>query len=263
MRSGFVLACVVLALAVAASAQNVRITWIGQAAFVVQAEGGPTVVTDPPAPAVGYVLPEVNAEVVTVSHNHPDHNFTQGVRGNFTLVDGRPVTTRTQMTAAGMQFVLIPGFHDAQSGNVTGPNTIVQWMQGGLRFAHFGDYGQEQLTEAQLADLQNLDVLMIPAGGFFTIEPEEGAAIAAQLRARVTILMHYRTPLSAAGPLAILPAVAAPFPAVVYKPSTVVLSRERLPSSPETWVMEPAASAVVMNAASFEAGVPVAPASLA
>lgn len=264
MRREFVLSCLVLGLAVAAPAKNVRITWIGQAAFVVQAEDGATVVTDPPAPAVGYVIPETPAEVVTVSHNHGDHNFTQGVRGNFTLVDGRPVTTRTQMTAAGMPFVLIPGYHDAQGGAVTGPNTIVQWIQGGLRFAHFGDFGQEQLTDAQLADLQNLDVLIIPAGGFFTIEAEEAAAIIAQLRPRITILAHYRTPFSAPGaPLAALPAVAGPFGRVVYKPSTVVFDADSLPASPETWVMEPSAPAQMMNAAGFAAGVPVAPASLA
>ena len=264
MRSWSILACFVLGLSVEALAQNVRITWIGHATFVVQAEGGPTVVTDPPAPGVGYVIPEAPADVVTVSHDHFDHNFTQGVRGNFTLVDGRPVTTRTQMTAAGMPFVLIPGFHDAQSGNVTGPNTIIQWTQGGLRLAHFGDFGQEQLTVAQLADLQNLDVLIIPAGGGPTIEPEEAAAIAAQLRPRVTILAHYRTPLLGPPlPLATLPAAAAPFGTVVYKPSTAVLSRDRLPSSPEVWVMEPTAPALVLNAASFAAGVPVAPGSLA
>jgi len=264
MRCRFILACLLLALAVAAPAQNVRITWIGQAGFVVQTEGGPTVVADPPSPPLGYTIPEVMADAVTVSHDHPDHNFTQGVRGSFTLVDGRPVATRTQMTAAGMAFVLIPGFHDAQGGNAAGPNTIIQWTQGGLRFAHFGDFGQEQLTDAQLADLQNLDVLIIPAGGVFTIETEEAAAIAAQLRPRIAILAHYRTALLAAPlPLAALPAAAAPFGAVVYKPSTVVLSRDRLPSSPETWVMQPSAPTLVVNAAGFAAGAPVAPASLA
>lgn len=264
MKSPCMLACLALALAVGASAQNVRITWIGQAGFVVQTEGGPTVIADPPFPGVGYVIPAAPADAVTVSHNHLDHNFTDGVRGNFTLVDGRPVTTRSALTAAGMPFVLIPGFHDAQGGAVSGPNTMIQWTQGGLRFAHLGDFGQDELTDAQLADLQNLDVLFIPAGGFFTVDTESAAAFAALLKARVTILAHYRTALGGARPgLGTLPAAAAPFGPVVYKPATVVISRDRLPASPEVWVMEPAAPALVVNSASFTAGVPVAPGSLA
>src|SRR5712692_6983374 len=203
------------------------------------------------------------ADVVTVSHNHGDHNYTQGVKGNFTLVDGRTATSRSQVVAGGMPFVTIPGFHDAQGGTVTGQNTIVQWTQGGMRFAHFGDYGQEQLTDAQLADLQNLDVMIVPGGGYFTVEPEEAAALVAQLKPRVTILAHYRTPLGGPAQLAGIPAVPAPFSGVVYKPSSVVLSRDVLPTTPEVWVMETLAPVLVVNAGSLAAGTPVAPGSLA
>src|SRR5215831_16681220 len=134
MTRFFLLTCF-LALASVAPAQNVRITWIGQAGFVFQTEGGATVVADPPSPSVGYPIPDVTADVVTVSHDHGDHNYTQGVKGTFTLVDGRTATSPTQMMAAGMPFVMIPGFHDAQGGVVTGKNTIMQWTHGGLRFA--------------------------------------------------------------------------------------------------------------------------------
>ena len=88
------IASLVLLFAAAASAQSVKITWVGQACFYIQTEGGPTVVVDPPAANVGYTLPTMPADVVTVSHNHSDHNFSAGVRGTFTLVDGRPATSR-------------------------------------------------------------------------------------------------------------------------------------------------------------------------
>jgi len=127
----FVLASLLTALAVVSLAQNVRVTWIGQAGFVLQSDGGVTVVVDPPSPAVGYPIPDLAADVVTVSHDHADHNYTQGVKGSFTLIDGRTATSRSQIMAAGMSFVMIPGFHDAQNGAVTGKNTIVQWTQGG------------------------------------------------------------------------------------------------------------------------------------
>src|SRR2546430_9705460 len=85
---------------------NVSITWVGQACFVIRTEGGPTVVTDPPVPSVGYTLPTVAADAVTITHNHTDHNNSAGVGGKFTLIDGRPVTSRQQITAAGLTFTL-------------------------------------------------------------------------------------------------------------------------------------------------------------
>ena len=262
-RFGWGVAALWLLFCLGAQAQSVRITWIGQACFLVQSEGGPTVVADPPAANLGYALPATAADAVFVTHNHGDHNNTAGVRGNPTLVDGRPTTARTEMSAASLPFVLIPGFHDNQNGAVRGPNTIIQWTQSGLRFAHFGDYGQDQLSDAQRADLRDLDVLFVPAGGFFTPEPPQIAALASQLRARVTILMHYRTALGGPAQVAGLPAVSDPFGGIVYKPASVILSRDRLPAAPEVWLMEVAAEGAVVNAGSFNAGAPVAPGSVA
>jgi uncharacterized protein (TIGR03437 family) len=250
-------------LATPASAQNVRITWIGQACFYVQTEGGPTVVVDPPAANVGYALPATPADVVTVSHNHSDHNNSAGVRGTFTLVDGRPTTARTEMTAANLPFVLVPGFHDAAGGAQRGRNTIVRWTQGGIRFAHFGDYGQASLTEAQLADLRGLDVVMVPAGGFFTVDVQQTAALIAELQPRVAILMHFRTALGGPAQLASLPAVTGPFPGIRYQPAAVTLTSAALPAAPEVWIMEPAADTFVANAAGSVLGAPVSASGLA
>jgi hypothetical protein len=196
----------------------------------------------------------VPADAVTVTHDHGDHTFTAGVRGNFTLVDGRQIATRTQITAANLPFTLILGFHDGQNGSAIGPNTMIQWTQSGLRFAHLGDLGQDALTDGQLADLQNLDVLFIPAGGLFTIDATQAAVYANQLGARVTILVHYRTGIGGPPALDALPAVASPFGTVVYKPSSVVISRATLPASREVWVMEPAAPAFLVNAGVAPAG---------
>jgi uncharacterized protein (TIGR03437 family) len=244
-------------------AQTTRITWIGQACFYVQTEGGATVVADPPAANVGYALPATPADAVTITHNHTDHNNAAGVRGTPTVVDGRPTTARTETTVAGVPFVLIPGFHDAANGAQRGPNTIIQWTQGGLRFAHFGDYGQASLTGAQLDDLRDVDVAMVPAGGFFTIDAAQTAELIAQLRPRIAILMHFRTAIGGPAQLAMLPAVTNPFPQIRYKPASVTLTRATLPASPEVWLMEPAADTVVVNSAGGVGGVPVSPSSLA
>ena len=253
MKPGLFVA-VLLALATRATAQNVQISWVGQSCFIIQTASGPVVVTDPPAASVGYSIPGIAADVVTVTHNHSDHNNTAGVKGNFQVADGRTVSTRTQMTAANLPFVLIPGFHDGQGGNVTGPNTMIQWTQSGLRFAQLGDMGQDALTEAQLADLQNLDVLLFPAGGYFTVDPDQAAALVAQIGARVTILEHYRTAIGGPATAAALPSVSASFNNVVYKPSTVTLSQSTLPASKQVWVMEPLSDTVVVNSGGYVSG---------
>jgi uncharacterized protein (TIGR03437 family) len=259
------LLCLLTCVSAFAQDPNLSITWVGQACFIVKADGGATVIADPPAASLGYAIPAVAADAVTISHNHTDHNNSAGVTGKFTLIDGRPVTARQEMTVAGVPFVLIPGFHDNSNGTVRGQNTIVRWTQAGLKMAHFGDLGQEQLTAAQLADLRDLDILFVPAGGFFTVTPERMAQYVTELRPRVAILMHYRTAIGGAAQTAGLPTVAdafAPAAAVVYKPSTVVINRTTLPTATEVWVMEPRLDTVAVNAASFAAGKPVAPGSL-
>jgi uncharacterized protein (TIGR03437 family) len=241
---------------------NVSISWVGQSCFVVSATGGVTVMTDPPVASVGYALPSVSPDVVTISHNHTDHNNSAGVGGKFTLIDGRPITARTETAAAGLDFVMIPGFHDNQNGALRGPNTMMVWNLGGLKFAHLGDLGQDDLTAAQLADLGGVDVLFLPAGGFFTVTPARAAAYVNQLKPRVAILMHYKTALGGPAQLAGLPDAAAPFAPFLYKPATVVVNRATMPVSTEVWVMQPESDAAAANAASFTAGGPVAPGSV-
>jgi len=244
---------------------NLSITWIGQACFVLTSDGGPTVVTDPPAASIGYTIPPITADAVTISHNHPDHNSSASVGGKFTLIDGRPTTARQEIAAGGITFTLIPGFHDNTGGSARGQNTIVRWTQAGLKMAHFGDIGQEQLTATQLADLQGLDIIFFPAGGFFTVTPQRAAQYVAELKPRLAILMHYKTAYTPTAQTAGVPEVASAFAVaapVVYKPSTATISTASLPANTEVWIMEPRSDAVAVNAASFAGGKPVAPGSL-
>jgi uncharacterized protein (TIGR03437 family) len=262
MRISTIFLFAALSFPAAAQDSDLSITWIGQACFLIQTRGGPTVLTDPPAPSIGYALPAVSPDAVTVTHNHTDHNNTAGVPGAFTLIDGRPTTARQEMAAGSLKFVLIPGFHDNMNGSLRGPNTMMRWTQAGLNIAHLGDLGQDDLTPAQLADLQNLDILFIPAGGFFTVTPERAAAYVNQLKPRAAILMHYRTALGGPAQTAGLPSAAAPFANVVYKPANVVVNRATLPASTEVWVMQPQSDATAVSAASFTPGAPVAPGSI-
>jgi uncharacterized protein (TIGR03437 family) len=250
-----------------AQSQRVQITWIGQACFVLQEVGsdfiGPIVVTDPPNANQGYDLPTLPADVVTVTHNHGDHNNVAGIRGVFTLVDGRPITARSEVAAAGTTFVMIPGFHDNTGGSQRGPNAIIRWTQAGIRFAHFGDYGQDRLTDQQLADLGAVDVMFVPAGGGPTIDINGVDLLVSQVRPRLAILMHYRTAFGGNGtPSQFSDFVGAGARPIRYQPARVLLNPAQLPATTEYWVMEVNAPMGVVNAATFTAGMPVAPGSL-
>jgi uncharacterized protein (TIGR03437 family) len=257
-----------LALGAYAQTPDLSVTWIGQSCFILKTAGGPTVVTDPPVASVGYALPPLTADAVTVTHDHTDHNNVAAIAGSYTLVDGRPVTTRQEIAAIGTTFVLIPGFHDNQNGALRGPNTMITWTQAGMKIAFLGDLGQDSLTDAQVADLQNVDILFIAAGGFYTVSPTQAAAYVRQLKPRVAILMHYKTALGGPAQLASLPAASAPFLPVVYQPNTVTINQATLPAvgrenAGAVWVMQPLSDTVGVNTASFAAGMPVAPGSLA
>ncbi len=251
----FLLAC----LAARAQAQNVRVTWIGQSGFHIQTEGGPAVVSDPPPANFSFIYPTTPADAVTISHTHGDHTGTTAVAGTPTLVDGRNVAERREVTAAGTTFTIIPGFHDTTGAT---RNALITWTQGGLRFMQGGDYGQATLTPEQLNALGNIDVAFIAATTPNLLPPGAKAFID-QLRPRVAILCHYRVPLGGTTGLVGFKDISAPYANLVYKPFFVNLTRDNLPATPEVWVMQPTSNAVVVNAASFGGGVPTAPGSLA
>src|SRR4051794_36872541 len=91
-----ILSCLFSAV-LAAQSTNLTISWVGQSCFILRGDNGPTVVADPPAASIGYTLPAITGDVVTITHNHPDHNNSAGVGGKFTLVDGRPTTARQEL----------------------------------------------------------------------------------------------------------------------------------------------------------------------
>jgi len=153
------------------------ITWLGHACFCIE-EDGYKLVTDPYTGVEGYPDIHTKAHAVYCSHDHFDHNFTQGV----TLLPERdsPFSVKE-----------IQAFHDDQGGALRGSVTIRAFSAGGVRVCHLGDLGH-RLSAEQAAAIGPLDVLLIPVGGFFTIGPELAAETVRQLAPRCAVPMHYR-----------------------------------------------------------------------
>lgn len=172
------------------------ITYLGHSCF--QLRGRVTdLLTDPFPPGMGYSLNGASAHIITVSHPHRGHSYSEGVAG-----EGRVVAGPGEYEVLGVFIQGIPTFHDADGGRDRGRNTAFLLEMDGLRLAHLGDLGH--LPGADLVTaLKEVDVLFLPVGGHSTISPEEAAKVVGQLRPRVTIPMHYaaRPPLTGQSPL--------------------------------------------------------------
>lgn len=169
-----------------------KITWLGHASFLIETAGGVRVITDPfeagsYGGAVGYAPIEERADLVTVSHEHPDHNFVESVQGSPDVV-----RETGERTVKGIVVRGVASFHDECRGHERGKNTMFVLEADGLRVAHLGDLGHALSTEEARA-LGPVDVLLAPVGGHFTIGPEDAKRVAEKLGAKVVIPMHYKT----------------------------------------------------------------------
>ena len=155
-----------------------NITWYGHSCFKVESAEG-SVVFDPYAPGKvpGLELPEITADAVICSHGHGDHDYSAAVR----LTGNRPGFTVTQMKT----------YHDENKGKLRGDNLVTAVDTEGLRVVHLGDLGH-LLSVEQVKELGKIDVLLIPVGGYYTIDAQLAALTVSVLKPRVTVPMHYR-----------------------------------------------------------------------
>jgi L-ascorbate metabolism protein UlaG (beta-lactamase superfamily) len=163
-----------------------RISWYGHSCFRLSSRSG-TVVTDPYGKGIGYKLPRLRADIVAVSHDHPDHNNVKAVKGKPKIISGPG-----EYEIKGIFVIGIPTFHDSRGGKLRGRNTVYLFDWEGLTVCHLGDLGHVP-TQAQLEDLGDVDVLLIPVGGVTTIDAAKASEVIALLEPRIVIPMHYKT----------------------------------------------------------------------
>ena len=164
-----------------------EITWLGHACFRIKGRQT-TVITDPYSPSLGYTLATPKADIVTVSHQHEGHSYVQGVDGEL-----RPVTGPGEYEIKGVLIIGITTFHDSVRGAQRGKNTIYVMEIDEIAVCHLGDLGHV-LTDDQVEELGEVDVLLIPVGGVSTINAATAAEVVRQLEPKVVVPMHYKTP---------------------------------------------------------------------
>lgn len=213
------------------------ITYLGHACF--QLRGRATdLLMDPFSPGMGYSLNGASAHIVTVSHRHPGHSYSEGVGGGGRVVAGPGEYEVREVFIRGL-----PTFHDGDGGRERGRNTAFLIEMDGLRLAHLGDLGHP-LTAEQVAALKGVDVLFLPVGGHSTISPEEAAKLVGQLRPRLVVPMHYAT---GAGPTALCGVECFLKAAGVTNGEGAAAPRPRLTVSPAT--LPPTPQVVVLDCA--------------
>jgi len=163
-----------------------KIKWLGHASFMITSEAGTKIITDPYVTTENLDYGEIkeSADIVTVSHEHGDHNNISGVRGN-------PEAVRGTAKVKGIEFKGISTYHDNTEGKQRGKNTIFCFTVDGIGVCHLGDLGHP-LNDKQTAELGNVDILLIPVGGFFTIDAKVASQVCDRLKPKVIIPMHFR-----------------------------------------------------------------------
>lgn len=164
-----------------------KVTWFGHSCFLLQDSSGAKLLTDPFDKTLGYTLPNETVDVVTISHNHPDHNNSQCLPGIPRVID-----TLGYHQIGNIKIRGLLSFHDREYGAKRGPNIIFLIDMNGYTICHLGDLGH-RLDEKTLENIGPVDILMIPIGGNYTIDAEEGALVAKAIKSRIIFPMHYKT----------------------------------------------------------------------
>jgi len=169
------------------------ITWKGQSCFQISASRGKnnpvSIVIDPFKEDIGLRPPRVQADILLITHDHPDHS-------NIKAVSGQPFIIRGpgEYEIKGVFVQGIPAFHDNLQGKERGKVTIYTIGVEGMRICHLGDLGQKELTSDQLEKIGQVDILMIPIGGVYTIDAGEAVKVMSQIEPKIIIPMHYHIP---------------------------------------------------------------------
>ncbi len=163
-----------------------KIRYFGHSCFELELNNGTKIISDP-FTKIGYELPEgLKADIVTVSHGHFDHNY-------LNAVVGEPVCLKNSrfFEGKGVKIKGIDSWHDNKKGELRGENTIYKFYAEDITVCHFGDLG-EDCTQGLIEQIGQVDVLMLPIGGTYTINEKTAKTYVEKLAPKIILPMHYK-----------------------------------------------------------------------
>lgn len=167
------------------------IQFLGHSSFRLKGKEG-IVVTDPYGSSVGFPFPSVKADIVTVSHQHADHNNLLAVKPTPQRNEVFVIQNAGEYEVSGISVYGYPTWHDEVKGAERGRNIAFSIFLDGVHILHLGDLGHE-LDETTLQSIPEVDILLCPVGGHFGISPKQASIVIGALEPSVVIPMHYRT----------------------------------------------------------------------
>lgn len=166
-----------------------KVKWLGHASFLISSDAGTKIITDPYPQGSGlsYAPVKESVDIVTVSHDHFDHNCVSSLPGKPEVITGSGTKN-----VKGLQFNGIATYHDESQGKERGTNIVFCFSVDGIKLCHLGDLGH-RLNKAQLDEIGAIDVLFIPIGGFYTIDSKMAGLVIDDLKPGVAMPMHCKT----------------------------------------------------------------------
>lgn len=163
------------------------IKWLGHSCFQLTLTNGKSIVIDPYDESVGYEPVNEKADIVIVSHDHYDHSYVKGIKGDYKLIEGAGEYREDWIKITG-----VPAYHDDQKGKLRGRVVVNTIEAEGIRVMHMSDIG-EIPEESFFKNAGKIDILLIPVGGVYTIDAKGALEIIEKLKPNITIPMHYLT----------------------------------------------------------------------
>lgn len=165
------------------------ITYLGHASFKIKGKQTSVVIDPYDSSVLGMKFPKVDADIVTVSHHHPDHDSVSNVTpitDKIHIVDGPG-----EYEIKGVSIIGISTFHDDKKGEERGKNTAYVIEIDGLRLLHIGDLGHK-LDDSSIKEIGNIDILFLPVGGTYTIDSKTAVDVMKQIGPSIVVPMHYK-----------------------------------------------------------------------
>jgi L-ascorbate metabolism protein UlaG (beta-lactamase superfamily) len=162
------------------------ITWYGHSCFRIETKDG-SILIDPFSKDIGLRPPKIKDDLVLVTHQHSDHNNISEANPEAFIIDGPGEYEKQGIAVRG-----ISSFHDKSEGKERGTNTIYVVKAEEMTVCHMGDFGQAKFDDHQLEAIGDVDILMIPVGGVYTIDYKEAVEMISQIEPKIVIPMHYK-----------------------------------------------------------------------
>lgn len=164
-----------------------KVRWLGHSCFLLTNARGINILTDPFDETLGYKMTKEKINIITISHEHYDHNNTMGIKGKPVVLKGLVDRDTHKIIFKG-----IASYHDSIYGKIRGENTIFLIRTDDMVLCHLGDLGH-LLDQDQLKEINQVDILFIPVGGYFTINHLQAGQVIEQIKPKIVVPMHYKT----------------------------------------------------------------------